>query len=157
MSSLLMFILQRVCSPPLSTFGKGEIVFLHFTGEKLMATKTATDKSQDGVGDVATSRATSAARSSHSNGNGSSPPECTFRVGRVSASVFINTAQLKSNNGGGDYTRRFRTCTLQRSYKAEDGSTQYTSSFGLGEIRNAIRVLELAAMHLESKEAKVAD
>ena len=39
----------------------------------------------------------------------------------------------------------------------EEGKTKYVSSFGLGEIRNAIRVLELAAQHLEGKEARIAD
>ena len=90
---------------------------------------------------------------SQSNGNGnqasSSPPEVTFRVGRLTASVFIN--QTKSN-GDGDRPRRFRSASVQRSYKDGD-KTKFTSSFGLGEIRNAIRVLELAAEHMESKES----
>ena len=90
------------------------------------------------------------------NGNSGSPPETTFRVGRVSASVFINSVLQRGNNGN-DYTRRFRTVTIQRSYKDENDKTKYVSSFGLGEIRNAIRVLELAAEHLESKEACIAD
>jgi len=82
----------------------------------------------------------------------SSPPEVTFRVGRVTASVFIN--QTKSNgNGNGERTRRFRSVSVQRSYKDEKGNTQFVSSFGLGEIRNAIRVLELAAEHMEQKES----
>ena len=73
----------------------------------------------------------------------------------MSASVFINAVQQEGNNGS--YTRRFRTVTIQRSYKDEQGNTKYVSSFGLGEIRNAIRVLELAAQHLEGKEATIAD
>ena len=79
----------------------------------------------------------------------SSPPEVTFRVGRVSASVFIN--QTKAGNG--DRARRFRSVSVQRSYKDDNGKTQFVSSFGLGEIRNAIRVLELAAQHMEEKES----
>lgn len=74
----------------------------------------------------------------------------------MSASVFINSVQQKGDNGN-EYTRRFRTATIQRSYKDESGKTQYVSSFGLGEIRNAIRVLELAAEHLEGKETVIAD
>ena len=82
----------------------------------------------------------------------SSPPEITFRVGRVSASVFIN--QVNANGNGDQRTRRFRSVTLQRSYRDEkSGETRFTSSFGLGEIRNAIRVLELAASHMEEKES----
>ena len=121
---------------------------------------TATKSSENDSSDVGTSSwSTSADQSGRSNGNGNGhsgqPPELTFRVVRVSASVFINTVQQQGSNG--EYTRRFRTCTIQRSYKTEDGATKYVSSFGLGEIRNAIRVLELAAEHLESKEARIAD
>lgn len=123
-------------------------------------TKSATEKLPDPVGsrsDVATQASpTSANQSSGSGTNGGQPPEVTFRVGRVSCSCFINSSQQRGRSGE-DYTWRFRTVTLQRSYKAEDGSTKYVSSFGLGEIYNAIRVLQLAAEHLESKEAKVAD
>lgn len=81
----------------------------------------------------------------------SSPPEITFRVGRVTASVFIN--QTNSNGDGEQRTRRFRSVSVQRSYKDERGKTRFVSSFGLGEIRNAIRVLELAAQHMEEKES----
>ena len=84
----------------------------------------------------------------------SSPPEVTIRVGRVSASVFINQVKINGNGNGEQRTRRFRSVTVQRSYKDDkSGETRFTSSFGLGEIRNAIRVLELAAEHMESKES----
>jgi len=119
--------------------------------------KTTTSPDDSASSATGSNRVAGAGQSSQSNGNGNGgqPPETTFRVGRVSASIFINSVQQQGNNG--EYTRRFRTCSVQRSYKAEDGSTKYVTSFGLGEIRNAIRVLELAAEHLENKEARVAD
>ena len=106
-----------------------------------MATATANAKSQQ------------AAESDSPQGDrvSSSPPEVTFRVGRVSASVFIN--QTNANGEGEQRTRRFRSVSVQRSYKDEKGNTRFVSSFGLGEIRNAIRVLELAAQHMEEKES----
>ena len=117
------------------------------------STTTADAPSSDAA---SSSRVASGNQSNRTNGNGNgSPPELTIRVGRVSASVFINSVQQQGNNG--DYTRRFRTTTIQRSYKDEEGNTKYVSSFGLGEIRNAIRVLELAAEHMESKESRIAD
>jgi len=61
----------------------------------------------DSASPSADSRQTESARQS------SSPPEITFRVGRVSASVFIN--QVNGNGNGDQRTRRFRSVTLQRS------------------------------------------
>ena len=90
-------------------------------------------------------------RSPQSDRGSSSPPEVPFRVGRVTASVFIN--QTNTGGEGDQRTRRFRSVSVQRSYKDEQGNTRFVSSFGLGEIRNAIRVLELAAQHMEAKES----
>jgi hypothetical protein len=95
--------------------------------------------------------AESSASQSQPSRTSSSPPEVTFRVGRVTASVFIN--QTNSNGDGEQRTRRFRSVAVQRSYKDQNDKTKFVSSFGLGEIRNAIRVLELAAQHMEEKES----
>lgn len=108
-----------------------------------MATATANAKSQ--------SAAESNSQQSEPSRTSSSPPEVTSRVGRVSASVFIN--QTNTNGDGEQRSRRFRSGSVQRSYNEEKGNTRFVSSFGLGEIRNAIRVLEMAAQHMEEKEA----
>jgi hypothetical protein len=77
----------------------------------------------------------------------SKAPETTFRLGNVSASVFVNEA----NGDGGK--RMFRSVNVQRSYR--DGEeTKYTASFGLSDLPTAIRVLQLAQTHVESKEAQ---
>lgn len=75
-------------------------------------------------------------------------PEKVFRIGHVSASVFVNEAE-----GGGGGTREFRSVTIQRSYR--DGEeTKYTSSFTLADLPQAIRVLQLAQQHVEAAEAE---
>ena len=77
----------------------------------------------------------------------SKAPETTFRLGNVSASVFVNEAT------GDGAKRKFRSVNVQRSYR--DGEeTKYTSSFGLSDLPTAIRVLQLAQAHVESKEAQ---
>lgn len=74
-------------------------------------------------------------------------PEKTFRVGYVSASVFVNDAETEGGK------RQFRSVTLQRSYR--DGEeTKFVSSFGLAELPQAIRVLQLAQQHVERMEAE---
>ena len=75
-------------------------------------------------------------------------PEVTFRIGPCSSSVFVN--EIESDNG----KRRVRSVTVQRSYL--DGSERkYISSFGVGDLPQAIRALELAQQHMERKEAEV--
>ena len=53
-------------------------------------------------------------------------PEKVFRVGSVSASVFVN--KIDTENG----KREIRNVNLQRRYKDGDGEWQSSSSFGLG-------------------------
>ena len=77
----------------------------------------------------------------------SKAPETTFRLGSVSASVFVN--EVDTDNG----KRKFRSVNVQRSYRDGD-DTKYTSSFGLSDLPAAIRVLQLAQAHVESKEAQ---
>ncbi len=77
----------------------------------------------------------------------SKPPETTFRLGNVSASVFVNEVS------GDGQKRKFRSVNVQRSYR--DGEeTKYTASFGLSDLPTAIRCLQLAQAHVESKEAQ---
>lgn len=68
-------------------------------------------------------------------------PERTFRIGNVSASVFLQK--------GGE--REFRTVALQRSYLDGD-ERKYSSSFALQDLPTAVRVLQMAQAHVEEAE-----
>ncbi len=74
-------------------------------------------------------------------------PERIYRVGDVSASIFVQEA-------GND--RVFRTVSLQKSYMA-DGERQYTSSLSMAELPAAIEVLRMALSYVadEKEEAVV--
>jgi hypothetical protein len=74
-------------------------------------------------------------------------PEKTFRIGLVSASVFINEV----NGEGGK--RQIRNVNLQRRYRDGD-HWKSSSSFGLADLPNALRALQLAMQHVESIEAE---
>ena len=78
-------------------------------------------------------------------------PEKTFRMGLVSASVFVNDYEV--NDGNRKTRRSRRSVVLQRSYKDGDDWKQ-TNSFGLGDLPAAIRVLELAQSHVETQEVE---
>ena len=77
----------------------------------------------------------------------SKSPETTFRLGNISASVFVNEVD---GDGG---KRKFRSVNVQRSYRDGD-ETKFVSSFGLSDLPTAIRVLQLAQAHVEGKEAQ---
>ena len=75
-------------------------------------------------------------------------PEKVFRIGYVSASIFVN--EIETDNG----KRTVRNVNLQRRYK--DGNEwKSASSFGLGDLPCALRVLQLALQHIETVEAEV--
>ena len=78
-------------------------------------------------------------------------PEKTFRVGLCSASVFKNV--VDGTDGGPKKT--FRAVSMQRRYRKQDGSWESTTSFGLGELPQAMRAMELAQGYVESIEAEV--
>ena len=78
-------------------------------------------------------------------------PEKTYRLGNVSASVFKKTIEPKEPNG---QERVVRSVALQRSYMDGD-ERKYTSSFGLGDLPNALRVLKLAYEFVEIAEVDV--
>lgn len=66
-------------------------------------------------------------------------PEKQFRIGFCSASVFVNQV-----NSDGGKKRKIRNVQLQRRYK--DGEEwKSTTSFGLGDLPNAIRRMRSAA------------
>lgn len=75
-------------------------------------------------------------------------PERIFRIGDVSASIFLQTA-------GED--RTFRTVSLQKSYLT-DGERQYTGSLSLAELPAAIELLRMALEYVgdHKEEAVVA-
>ena len=76
-------------------------------------------------------------------------PEKVFRIGSVSASVFVN--EIKSDNG----KREIRNVNLQRRYRDGD-EWKTSSSFGLGDMPQAVAVLEIAMKHVAEQEAEVA-
>ena len=78
----------------------------------------------------------------------SKSPEKTFRIGSVSASVFVNETQ------GDGAKRQLRSVNLQRRYKDGD-EWKSSSSYGLADLPQAIRVLQLAQQHVEAIEADV--
>ena len=83
-------------------------------------------------------------------------PEKQFRVGNVSASVFANTIDTERGK------RTVRNVNLQRRYYDEketdpDKRWKSSTSFGLGDLPQAIRVLIIAQEHIESIEADVTD
>ena len=75
-------------------------------------------------------------------------PEKVFRIGLVSASIFINEIEGESGK------RQIRNVNLQRRYKDGD-EWKSSTSFGLADLPNAIRVLQLALQHVETAEAVV--
>lgn len=78
-------------------------------------------------------------------------PEKTFRIGAVSASVFVN--EVDTENG----KRRIRSVSLQRRYRDDsDGEWKSSNSFGLGELPQAQAVLDLAMKHVANQEANTA-
>ena len=74
-------------------------------------------------------------------------PEKVIRIGYVSASIFVN--EIKTEGG----TRTVRNVNLQRRYKDGD-EWKSASSFGLGDLPCALRVLQLALEHIETVEAE---
>ena len=77
-------------------------------------------------------------------------PEVTYRIGNCSASVFVNEVQ------GNGQKRKFRSVSVQRSYKDGD-DRKFVSSFGLNDLPNAIRVMQKALEHVEGKEIIVSE
>ena len=78
-------------------------------------------------------------------------PEKVFRIGYVSASVFARKIEKD-----GEPDRIVRSVNLQKRY-VDDGETKFSSSFGLGELPQAIEALRLAFGHLAEQEAEVAN
>ncbi len=76
------------------------------------------------------------------------PPEKVFRIGYVSASVFGH--EIETDEG----PITIRSVNVQKRYKDGD-DVKYTSSFNLGELPQAVRVLQLAQGYVERSEAEI--
>ncbi len=75
-------------------------------------------------------------------------PEKVFRIGAVSASVFVN--EVKTDSG----KREIRNVNLQRRYRDGD-EWKSSSSFGRADLPQALAVLEMAMKHVATEEAEV--
>lgn len=73
-------------------------------------------------------------------------PEKVFRIGSVSASVFVNEIEREGGK------RKIRNVNLQRRYRDGD-EWKSSSSFGLGDIPQAQAVLDLALTYVAAQEA----
>ncbi len=78
-----------------------------------------------------------------------SKPVKVIRIGYVSGSIFLNEIDTEGGR------RTIRNVNLQRRYKDGD-EWKSSTSFGLADLPNAIRVLQLAQQFVEEAEADVA-
>jgi hypothetical protein len=106
------------------------------------------------------SASATAARSGQANGDQSAKrPEKVFRVGSSWATIWCN--EIRQDAGPNEQTTRYiRSVNLERRFwnqKLKDGQGDYdsSSSYGLGDVHNAIAVLQLAADYLKEFEADV--
>ena len=81
-----------------------------------------------------------------SNKSESNKPEQVYRIGFVSASIFARDVEIDGTK------RTLRSVNVQKRYLDGDDA-KYTSSFGLGELPQAIRCLQLAQEYVEGREA----
>jgi len=75
-------------------------------------------------------------------------PEKVFRVGSVSGSVFVNEIETEGGK------RKIRNVNLQRRYRDGD-EWKSSSSFGLGDLPQAIEVLRRSLDYVAAQEAEV--
>jgi hypothetical protein len=93
------------------------------------------------------------------NGQPRRRPERVFRVGNCWATVWCNEHQQKSGPNQ-HTTRTIRSVNLDRRFwneklKEGKGDWDSTSSYGLGDVHNALAVLQLAADYLKATEGDV--
>ena len=74
-------------------------------------------------------------------------PEKVFRVGSVSASVFLN--EIRTDSG----QREVRNVNLQRRYRDGDGEWKTAMSLGLPDLPQAQATLDMAMKYVASMEA----
>ena len=75
-------------------------------------------------------------------------PDRTFRLGPISATVWLNEVDTDSGSA------EIRNVTLQRRYRDGD-DWKSSSSLGVQDLPQAIRVLQLAQQYIEPLEATV--
>lgn len=75
-------------------------------------------------------------------------PEKLFRIGYVTASIFAHEVR------NGKTSRVVRSVNVQKRY-TDGNEVKYTSSFGLAELPQALRALQLATQWVEEAEAGV--
>lgn len=75
-------------------------------------------------------------------------PEKTFRVGSISATIWLNAR--KDNDGN---LSHFRTIGFERGYKDKDGEWQSSSSLRVGDLPKARLVLDKAYEYIMLKES----
>ena len=73
-------------------------------------------------------------------------PEKVFRIGSVSASVFLNEVEQGK--------RHIRNVNLQKRYRDGD-EWKSSTSFSLSELPQALTALDLALKYVADKEAEV--
>jgi hypothetical protein len=79
-------------------------------------------------------------------------PEQTFRIGLVSASVFVN--QIETGEGKRKETKDVRSVVFQRRYKDRDsGEWKSSDAYGLSDLPALKEVLALALAFVTAKEA----
>ena len=93
------------------------------------------------------------------NGQPRRRPEKVFRVANCWGTVWCNEHKQKSGPNE-QTTRIIRSVNLERRFwneKLKDGKGDWdsTSSYGLGDVHNAIAVAQLAADYLKQVEADV--
>lgn len=74
-------------------------------------------------------------------------PEKKFRIGTVTATVWLNKAKTAEE-------RDFYTVNLARSYKDKKGEWQETNSLNARDVLNAVLVLQKAYEHIALKETE---
>ena len=74
-------------------------------------------------------------------------PEQTFRIGSVTASVFLNSAKV------GETTKQMRSVKMQRRYRDEQGEWQSASTYSLSELPQLQAVVSLAMNYVSELEA----
>lgn len=76
-------------------------------------------------------------------------PEQTFRIGLVSASVFVN--EIEAGEAG---RKEVRSVVFQRRYRdRESGEWRSADSFGLADLASLKEVAALAFAYVAAKEA----
>ena len=85
-------------------------------------------------------------------------PEKTFRVGNCYATIWCN--EVRPEGRSNQQTRIMRSVHLERRFwneklKAGEGDYDSSTSFSLGDVHNAIAVMQLAAEYLRDSEADI--